>query len=156
MIILAVDLGNARTGLAVCDAGERLAFPKGTITEYRAERLVERIAQAAAEYGAQLIVAGLPRNMDGSFGSRADECSALAGEIERRSGLQTVLWDERCTTQAAYAALNEAGAYGKRRKKAVDTVAATVILESYLSYRRSHPEEIERPKGVLAASESDL
>ena len=88
MIIMSVDLGKARTGIAVCDGGERFAFPRGVITEYNETRLAEKVAAAAEENRAELIVAGLPKNMDGSSGSRAEECrkqAALIGEISGRS-----------------------------------------------------------------------
>lgn len=147
MIIMAVDLGKVRTGIAVCDSGESFAFPRGVITEYNSERLAERITAAAKENSARLIVAGLPKNMDGSSGSRAEECRAQAKLIAERSGIPVVMWDERCTTVAAYTALNAAGTYGKKRKQTVDAVAAVMILEGYISYRSNHPEERGNPVG---------
>ena len=74
MIIMSVDLGKARTGIAVSDSGEGFAFPKTVITEYNTERLVKKVAALSYEYGAELIVVGYPKNMDGSAGSRAEEC----------------------------------------------------------------------------------
>lgn len=147
MIIMAVDLGKARTGLAVCDSGEKFAFPRGVITEYNSERLAQRLAEAAKENSAQLIVAGLPRNMDGSLGFRAEECKEQAALIGKYCDIPIIMWDERCTTQAAYTALDAAGAYGKKRKQAVDAVAAVMILEGYLAYRAGHPQEKENPQG---------
>lgn len=137
MIIMAVDLGKARTGVAVSDQNESFAFPKTVITEYHTDRLVDRLCSAAAEYGAESIVVGLPRNMDGSCGQRAEECRSIGEMLAQKSGLPVEMWDERCTTVSAYAALDEAGTYGKKRKAVIDAVAATVILESYLAYRKN-------------------
>ncbi len=137
MIIMAADLGKARTGVATGDTANGFAFPKTVITEYHTDRLVEKLCACAAQYGAEKIVVGLPRNMDGSCGFRAEECTAIAHAIEEKSGLQTVLWDERCTTVAAYTALDAAGTYGKKRKELVDAVAATLILESYFAYLKN-------------------
>lgn len=136
-MILAVDLGKARTGVAVSDAAESFAFPKTVITEYHEDRLIEKLTALAKEVGADLLVVGLPRNMDGSYGSRAEECRAIAEKLGVASGLPVELWDERCSTVAAYAALNEAGTYGKKRKQVIDAAAATVILEGYLAYRKN-------------------
>lgn len=137
MIIMSVDLGKARTGIAVSDSGESFAFPKQVITEYNTEKLVQKICALAQEYSAKLIVVGLPKNMDGSLGWRADECSEIAKKIEETSQLETVLWDERCTTVSAHTALNFTDTRGKKRKNVVDAVAAVIILEDYLKYRKN-------------------
>lgn len=147
MIIMSVDLGKARTGVAVCDGGERFAFPRGVITEYNETRLAEKVAAAAEENRAELIVAGLPKNMDGSSGFRADECRKQAALIGKISGIPVVMWDERCTTQAAYTVLNASGTYGKKRKQSVDAVAAVMILESYMAFRKHNPPEKINPVG---------
>lgn len=137
MIIMSVDLGKARTGLAVSDKGESFAFPKGVITEYSTERLVEKITDAANEASAQLIVVGYPKNMNGSVGSRAEECAGIAEKIKLLSGKEVILWDERCTTVSAHTALNFTNTRGKKRKNVVDAVAAVIILEDYLAYRKN-------------------
>ena len=137
MIIMSVDLGKARTGIAVSDSGESFAFPKTVITEYNTERLVNKISALANEYGAELIVVGHPKNMDGSLGSRAEECKEIAEKIGLTSGKETVLWDERCTTVSAHTALNLTDTRGKKRKEVVDAVAATIILEDYLRFRKN-------------------
>ena len=137
MIIMSVDLGKARTGIAVSDATESFAFPKTVITEYSEERLVQKICAAAKEYGAELIVAGLPKNMDGSEGFRAEECRATAKKISEASGIEVVLWDERCTTVSAHTVLNMNDTRGKKRKQTVDAVAAVMILEDYLGFRKN-------------------
>ncbi len=138
MIIMSVDLGKARTGIAVSDSGESFAFPKTVITEYNEEKLVNKICAAAKEYGAELIVAGLPKNMDGSEGFRAEECRATAGKIGEVSGIEVVLWDERCTTVSAHTVLNMNDTRGKKRKQTVDAVAAALILEDYLGFRKNN------------------
>ena len=137
MIIMSVDLGKARTGIAVSDKNESFAFPKQVITEYNEEKLVAKIAAAAKELGAELIVAGLPKNMDGSEGFRAEECRATAEKIGMATGLEIVMWDERCTTVSAHTVLNMNDTRGKKRKQTVDAVAAVMILEDYLNFRRN-------------------
>ena len=137
MIILAVDLGKARTGIAVSDNGESFAFPKTVITEYNTEKLIEKIAAAVKEAGAALIVVGKPKNMDGSEGERARECAEIANKIAESTGVETVLWDERLTTVSAHTALNFTDTRGKKRKEVVDAVAATIILEDYLRFRKN-------------------
>lgn len=138
MIIMSVDLGKARTGIAISDSGESFAFPKTVITEYNTERLVKKVAALANEYGAELIVVGYPKNMNGSLGSRAEECKVIAEKIGATSGTETVLWDERCTTVSAHTALNFTDTRGKKRKEVIDAVAAVIILEDYLKFRKNN------------------
>lgn len=137
MKIMAIDLGKARTGIAVSDANESFAFPHGVITEYNEERLVKKLAEKAKELSAELIVAGLPKNMDGSEGFRAEECRATAQKVAQETGLELIMWDERCTTVSAHTVLNMNDARGKKRKETVDAVAAVMILEDYLSFRKN-------------------
>ena len=138
MIIMSVDLGKARTGIAVSDSGESFAFPKKVITEYNEEKLIDKICQCAVEYGAEMLVVGVPKNMDGSSGFRAEECVAVADKIKEKSGLPLSIWDERCTTVSAHTYLNMTDTRGKKRKEVVDAVAATIILEDYLNYRKNN------------------
>ncbi|MDR1564312.1 MAG: Holliday junction resolvase RuvX [Oscillospiraceae bacterium] len=137
MVILAVDLGHVRTGLAVCDAMEMMAFPVGVINEKQDTLILQKIAAAAKEKSAQLIVMGHPKNMDGSEGESAQRAQNLAVKLEQLSGIKTVLWDERCSTKAAHTFLNQSNTRGEKRKAAVDALSAVIILESYLSYRRN-------------------
>ncbi len=137
MVIMSVDLGLARTGIAVSDAGEVYAFPRTVIHERNAERLVSKIADLASEFQAELIVVGYPKNMNGSVGERAQTCAELAEKIGQASGVETVLWDERCTTISAYATLNSNNVRGAKRKAAVDAEAACIILQDYLDYRKN-------------------
>ncbi|MCQ2477737.1 MAG: Holliday junction resolvase RuvX [Clostridia bacterium] len=132
MIVMSVDLGKARTGIAASDKDENFAFPKTVIAEHNTEKLIAKICDCAKEYGAVIIVVGLPKNMDGSLGERAKECTEIAGQIEQKSGISTVMFDERCTTVLSASYLNITDTKGKKRKQVIDAVAATVILEDYL------------------------
>lgn len=138
MIIMSVDLGKARTGIAVSDNGEGFAFPKKVITEYNTEKLVQKIADTANELSAELIVVGYPKNMDGSIGSRAQECMEIGKKIGEATKKEIIMWDERCTTISAHTALNYTDTKGKKRKQVVDAVAAVIILEDYLNFRKNH------------------
>ena len=138
MIIMSVDLGKARTGIAVSDNGESFAFPKTVVTEYNTEKLIEKITNYAKEYNASLIFVGLPKNMDGSEGDRANECREIGEKIAISSGKEVVMWDERCTTVSAHTALNFTDTKGKKRKAVVDAVAAVIILEDYLKFRKNN------------------
>lgn len=140
MKILAVDLGKARTGLAICDENELLASPAGVINEYSRERLLQKVAAAAQENAVKQIVVGLPRNMDGSEGESAQNARTFAQELGTLTNLPIAFSDERGTTITAHGYLNETDTRGKKRKAVVDTVAATIILEDYLNYRRNHQE----------------
>lgn len=139
MVILAVDHGDARTGLAVCDKSEMLAVPLCVIAEKNTAALAEKVAAAAKEAGAERIVLGLPKNMDGSEGFRAEACRAFAELLAGATGLDVTLRDERLTTVSAHGILNATDTRGKKRKQTVDAVAAVLILEEYLRYRRLHP-----------------
>lgn len=137
MVILGVDLGKARTGVAVCDKSELLASPVEVVNEHNRERLLERVAQLAKARRAEQIVVGLPRNMDGSEGESAQNARAFGAELAEKTGLHVDFFDERGTTITAHGFLNETNTRGKRRKATVDAVAATIILQDYLDYRRN-------------------
>ncbi len=137
MIIMSVDLGDARTGVAVSDKGEGFAFPKGVIKEYNKEKLLVALCEKAKELGAEMLVVGYPKNMDGSAGFKAQECETLGKRLADMCSLPLVLWDERCTTVSAHTALNFTDTRGKKRKNVVDAVAATIILEDYLRSRKN-------------------
>lgn len=136
MVILAVDYGDVRTGIAVCDANEVLASPVTVITEKNADSLAQKIQSICQEKKAEQIVLGLPKNMDGSEGFRADACRAFAGLLEQVCALPVVLRDERLTTVSAYRALSDSGVFGKKRKQTVDAVSAVMILQDYIDSRR--------------------
>ncbi|MBR1481854.1 MAG: Holliday junction resolvase RuvX [Ruminococcus sp.] len=136
MIIMSVDLGKARTGVAVCDKTEFLASPYTVIFEKSPNKLPEKVAQAAKETKAELIVVGLPKNMDGTEGESAQNARAFAAKLTELTGVETVMQDERGTTITAHNFLNETNTRGKKRKNAVDAVAATIILQDFLDGRK--------------------
>lgn len=136
MRIMSVDYGEARTGLAISDNSEFLASPIGTITEYNMQKLAEKIADIAKERQAGELVVGLPINMNGTYGPRAEKCREFGALLESLTDIPVVMWDERSTTVTAHNILNQNNVRGKKRKAIVDTVASVVILESYLNYRR--------------------
>ena len=137
MKILAVDLGRARTGLAVCDENEMLASPAGVISDYNMDRLAQTIAAQAAERAVGGIVVGLPRNMDGSEGASAQNARVFAEILKDLVDVPVEMRDERGTTITAHGYLNNTDTRGKKRKAVVDAVAATIILQDYLDYRRN-------------------
>ncbi len=137
MIILSIDLGKTRTGTAVSDKSETFSFPREVITEYSREKLYEKIADLAKTEKAELIVLGLPKNMDGSEGFKAEESHNAKDALEKLTGLPVELYDERCTTVIAQKSLWDNGINTKKGRKIVDSVAATVILEDYLNFRKN-------------------
>ncbi len=137
MIIMSVDLGKARTGIAVCDKTEFLASPYTVIFEKSPNKLPEKVAKAAKECKAELIVVGLPKNMDGTEGESARGAREFARKISELTGLEAVMQDERGTTVTAHNFLNTTNTRGKKRKNVVDEVAATIILQDYLDSRKN-------------------
>ena len=137
MILLSVDYGRVRTGLAVCDKNEIIASPVGVIKEVRPEVLAEKIAAVCQERQAERIVLGLPKNMDGTEGESARNVRAFSLLLQEKTGLEVALHDERCTTVSAHGVLNVTDTRGKKRKEVIDSVAAVIILEDYLRYRRN-------------------
>ena len=142
MIILGIDLGKARTGVAICDRGELLASRLTVVNEHNRERLIEAVSSLARERGAELLAVGLPRNMDGTEGESAQNAREVGALLKAATGLPVEFVDERGTTVTAHGYLNDTNTRGKRRKAVVDAVAATVILQNYLDYRRLHRSEI--------------
>lgn len=137
MKILAVDYGDARTGLAVCDPHELLASPVGVIHSHKMEETLRQTVEAAEKEGVGEIVVGYPKNMNGTVGERAELCAAFAARLREQVTIPVTLWDERVTTVQAHKIMNETNTRGKKRKEKVDAVAATLILESYLAYRKN-------------------
>ena len=135
MVILSVDYGDARTGIAVCDKMEILASPVGVIHESYEPKVIAKIQEIAEEKKPGLIVVGLPVNMDGSKGERAQKCSAFAEKLSEETGIETKLFDERLTTVSAHRILSENNVRGQKRKNVVDAVSAVMILESFLKTR---------------------
>ncbi len=137
MIIMSVDLGKARTGVAVCDKSEFLASPHTVIFEKSPKKLLKKTAQTAKEVNAELIVVGLPKNMDGSEGESAQNARAFAEKLSELTGTETVMQDERGTTVTAHNYLNATNTRGKKRKNVVDVVAAVIILQDFLDGRKN-------------------
>lgn len=137
MRAMAIDYGDAHTGVAVSDLTGLLAGHTETIHSRKREEVVAALGRLIDEYGVTELVLGWPRNMDGTRGPRAEKAEALAQELTERFGLPVKLWDERRTTIDAHNILFSAGQNAKKRKKTVDAVAAALILEGYLTFRRS-------------------
>ena len=133
---LGVDYGDKRTGLAECDISGMLASGICTVREGGMRNTAERVAKEAESRGCKKIVVGLPRNMDGSEGPRAALYRDFAAQLEAAVGLPVKLWDERRTTIDAHRILFESGKNAKKRKKTVDAVAASLILEGYLTFKK--------------------
>lgn len=140
MVILSIDLGDSRTGVAVCDKTETLASPVTVIFERYMPKILEKIREIALERKAELIVVGYPKNMNATVGDRAEKCESFSKELEEFCGIKTTLWDERLSTVAALNALDNTKTFGKKRKNVLDSVAAVIILQSFIDYRRLHNE----------------
>lgn len=140
MIILSVDYGDRRTGIAVCDKLEMLATGVNVITEWNKEVLASKVAEEAATRNAELIVVGLPKNMDGSSGFRAEACKEFGELLITKTEIPVTFWDERLTTVSAHSIMNELNIKGKKRKEKVDAVAAEIILQNYIDYRKATGE----------------
>ncbi len=138
MKIMAVDYGESRTGIAVSDVTEFLASPVCIIKEKNTLKAIDKICDKAKELYAEMIIVGNPMNMDGTRGERSEKCTFVADEISKKMDIPVVMWDERATTKTALNMLTDNGTFGKKRKEVLDAVAATVILENYLQYRKNH------------------
>ena len=136
MRVMAIDYGDAHTGVALSDPTGFLVGTTTTINSWRQEVVVDRLAQLIQEHRPDEVVLGFPKNMDGTDGRKAGLYRELAAELEEVTGMKIVLWDERRTTIDAHNILASAGKRAKARKKTVDAVAAALILEGYLTFRR--------------------
>ena len=137
MRIMAIDYGDAHTGIAVSDPTGLLAGFTTTVNARNPESACAQIALMAREHGAEELVLGLPLNMDGSRGPRAEKAEAMAELLRQETGLPVALWEERRTPIDAHQILFNSGKNAKNHEKVVDAVAASLILEGYLTYRRS-------------------
>lgn len=135
MRIMGVDYGDARTGIAVSDLLCSIVGTTTVIHSRNTDKTIEEILRIAQQSEVGEIVVGLPKNMDGSEGVRAELCRELARRLEEESGLPVKLWDERRTTVEAHNILSQHNYHGKKRKNTVDAVAASLILEGYLVFR---------------------
>lgn len=136
MRVLAIDYGDARTGIAVSDLSGTIVGQTEVIHSRNAEKTAEKIAELVRSTGAERLVMGFPRNMDGSEGPRATLYRDFAALVERTTGQPVTLWDERRTTIEAHQILSDCNYHGKKRKNTVDAVAASLILEGYLAFLR--------------------
>lgn len=134
---LGVDYGDKRTGLAECDISGLIAGGIGTISEGGMRKTAIRVAAEAIGRGCKRIVIGLPKNMDGSEGERADVIKAFGSLLSEYTDIPIDYYDERMTTMVAYRFLGETGTYGKKRKEAVDTLSAQIILQNYIDRERT-------------------
>ena len=131
---MAVDYGDARTGIAVSDISATVAGEAWVLRERNQKTVALTIASEAANRGVGAIVVGHPKNMDGSLGPRAEKSERLVSLLRENCEIEVVLWDERLTTAGAQKILSDSGVYGAKRKNNIDAVAATLILEGYLSF----------------------
>ncbi len=136
MRIMGVDYGDARTGIAMSDLLCSITGTTTVIHSRNSEKTIEQIVQMIKQNDVTEIVMGLPKNMDGTEGARAELCRQFASRLEAASGLPVHLWDERRTTVEAHNILSEHNYHGKKRKNTVDAVAASLILEGYLAFRK--------------------
>ena len=135
MRIMGVDYGDARTGIAISDLLCSIVGTTTVIHSRNTDKTVAEILRLVKESEVGEIVVGLPKNMDGTEGVRAELCRALAARLEEESGIPVKLWDERRTTVEAHNILSAHNYHGKKRKNTVDAVAASLILEGYLGFR---------------------
>lgn len=132
MRIMAIDYGDARTGIAFCDKNQILASPYTVIKESYQPKLIKAVLDIVEMEKPEKIVIGLPRNMDGSYGYRCDECKTLGAELEKAVEIPVDYQDERLTTVMAHNVLSQNNVRGAKRKNSVDAVSAVMILQSYI------------------------
>lgn len=135
MRIMGIDYGDARTGVAFSDLLCSIVGSTTVVPSRNHEKAMADLVRLAKEHEVSQIVVGLPKNMDGTEGSRAELCRAFAKELEEATGLPVAMWDERRTTVEAHNILSAHNYHGAKRKNTVDAVAASLILEGYLAYR---------------------
>lgn len=137
MRVMAIDYGDAHTGVAISDPFGMLAGYTTVIDSWRQEVVVERLLQIIQEHDVDELVLGFPKYLNDTQGERVEKSRQLAAVLQEKSGLPLTLWDERLTTVDAHRILTENNRHGKRRKRTVDAVAASLILEGYLGYKRN-------------------
>ncbi len=136
MKIMGIDYGDARTGVAVSDLLCSIVGSTTVVPSRNHEKLMADILRLIQENGVGEVVVGLPKNMDGTEGPRAELCRAFAEELKEKCGLPVAMWDERRTTVEAHNILSAHNYHGQKRKNTVDAVAASLILEGYLAFRQ--------------------
>ena len=142
MRIMGIDYGDARTGVAISDLLCSIVGSAQVVPSRNTDKAVADIVRLARENQVGEIAVGLPRNMDGTEGARAQKSRKLGALLEEKSGLPVRLWDERQTTITAAGILSANGTFGKKRKAVLDSVSASVILENYLAWRKNHPGQV--------------
>lgn len=133
--IMGIDYGDARTGVAISDLLCSIVGSTAVVNSHNVQKAIADIVRLAQENNVGEIVVGLPCNMDGTEGTRAELCREFARQLEEATGLKVVMWDERRTTVEAHNILSQHNYHGKKRKNTVDAVAASLILEGYLAFR---------------------
>lgn len=134
--IMGIDYGDARTGVAISDLMCSIVGSTAVVPSRNTEKAIEDIVKLAKENNVAEIVVGLPKNMDGTEGVRAELCREFAAKLGDATGLPIAMWDERRTTVEAHNILSQHNYHGKKRKNTVDAVAASLILEGYLAYKK--------------------
>ncbi|MBQ2893271.1 MAG: Holliday junction resolvase RuvX [Oscillospiraceae bacterium] len=135
MKIMGIDYGDARTGVAISDLLCSIVGSTYVIPSRNTEKAIADIVRLIRENGVGQLVVGLPKNMNGTEGPRAELCREFADKLKQITGLPVVLWDERRTTVEAHNILSMHNYHGQKRKNTVDAVAASLILEGYLQFR---------------------
>ncbi len=135
MRIMGLDYGDARTGVAISDLRCTIVGSTAVIPSRNQDKAIADIVRLCKQQEVGEIVVGLPRNMDGTEGIRAELCRAFAGKVGEATGLPVTMWDERRTTVEAHNILSQHNYHGQKRKDTVDAVAASLILEGYLNFR---------------------
>jgi len=136
MKVMAIDYGDARTGIAISDLLCSIVGSTTVIHSRNMDKTLDEVCRIVRENGVEEIAVGLPKNMDGTEGARADLCRVFASKVEEATGKKVQLWDERRTTVEAHNILSAHNYHGKKRKNTVDAVAASLILEGYLAFRK--------------------
>lgn len=136
MKMMGIDYGDARTGVAISDLLCTIVGSTSVVPSRNTEKAIADIVRMARENNVGQIVVGLPKNMDGSEGSRAQLCREFAEKLREATGLPVDMWDERRTTVEAHNILSQHNYHGKKRKNTVDAVAASLILEGYMTFRK--------------------
>ncbi|MBR6506228.1 MAG: Holliday junction resolvase RuvX [Clostridia bacterium] len=136
MKVLGIDFGDARVGIATSDYGENLATAQGTIKVSGINDAVIKVSEKSVELGAEKLVIGLPKNMDGSLSYRAERTQRFADMLKEATGLEYEFMDERLSTMEAYRYLNATEFNGKKRRNVIDTLSAQIILQSWLDSKK--------------------
>ena len=133
--IMGIDYGDARTGVAISDLLCSIVGSTAVVNSHNTDKAIADIVKLAKDNLVGEIVVGLPKNMDGTEGARAELCREFADKLKEATGLPVAMWDERRTTVEAHNILSQHNYHGKKRKNTVDAVAASLILEGYLAFR---------------------